>query len=187
MHIKTILLGTVAAAAISLGAIAAPISGTININGPSVSNVPGGVINDGQTFTIAGATFNAGTGDYALIPNGTPLTIAPFTSADGQAFTFTSAVGSFAGTINDTEFLTTLAQRSLTLFITGTFTPAGVLSGFDPNPQTTITYNINQTGPQKNSSATVFDTPPAVPAPMSLALFGMGLAGLGMAMRRRKV
>jgi hypothetical protein len=184
MHIKKILLGTVAATAISFGATAAPIVGGININSVSTSS-SASPINVGQTFTVNGGTLTAGAGDFAAVPNGTTIT-SPliFTAMAGQAFNFTSIVGSFVGNVTNASLTLNPGQRVVNVFISGTFTPAGVLSAFGANSETLITYSVTQTGAQESSSGSL-NAVTAVPAPMSLALFGLGLAGLGMAMRRK--
>ncbi len=190
MFRKSLILGCLAALLAGAPAMAAPISGGLNISSGITTDAPGGNLAFNDTITVTGATFNTGSGDLSVVPDGTAVTLAAFAITQNTAFSFTSSFGNYVGTINLIGFAGSGTSLSVTLFTSGTFTPSALLPGLEANPQTFLTFNLNQSGTAKNSSGTMaspaIPPPPGnVPVPMSILLMGVGLLGLGAAMRKR--
>jgi len=193
VHIRKILLGTVAAAAMSVSAQAAPVNATggVGIFAPTSTNLPsiavGSVFNFGSLFGFEGSL--TGLGDLASV---TPVgaLIPSITASNGSAISFSSAVGSFLGTVSFVSASGPTTSRVLEAYALGTFTPAGSLSAFSAGPMS-ITFSATQSALNGAVSASFSlasppSPPPGVPAPAALALFGLALAGLGVAARARK-
>jgi hypothetical protein len=189
MKITRLLAGTALALSMASGAYAAEINGSIGITLASVTSDMQPIAT-GATFSNDGAATTGGTGDFSGVPNFTFVNVAAFTATGGQTFSFTSAFGDFTGTISTASQGGPSSNRTVTVFALGTFTGAGTLAGFAPSPAS-ITFTANQTGGSNEAISASFTLaappapPPGVPEPMSMALFGLGLAGLGVAMRRK--
>lgn len=193
MHIRKILLGTVAAAAMSVSAHAAPLNGTASVSNVGVSGPA--LLAAGQAYTL-GTTFNVvgGASDDLAPFNGTTFGPITFTATAGQTFSFDSANGDFTGSVVTVLGTSSALSRTLDVYVLGTFTPEGATLGagpFTPGPAS-VTIAFSQTGPSGSVISSSFTLasppapPPGVPAPAALALFGLALAGLGVAARARK-
>jgi hypothetical protein len=184
----SLLLGVALAAGAALAAQAAPLNGTFSA---AVGVAPlAGLLSIGSVLDITGAFATGGTGDLAGVGFGTPVTGLPdpLTLADGQSFSFTlMGFGSFTGTTSLTVVAGPSGARVGSFYALGTFTPS--FGGYTPGPAS-VTAALTQTGGPGSavSFGFTFASPPTrtdVPAPAALAMFGLGLLGLGLARRGR--
>jgi hypothetical protein len=193
MTFKTIALAAVTAAVVSTSADAAPsisMDGTfaasiigISSNTPSIDL---GSVLTNTSFTVVGSA----TGDL----NGsttTFLTVTPFTATDGSAYSFTSTLGNFTGTLSDVLSAGPVSSRVLTAYALGTFTPAGSFSSFAAGPASlTFSFTQNNANGAVSGGFTMSTPPvaaPGVPEPAAWAMLIAGFGLTGAAMRRRRI
>jgi hypothetical protein len=186
MNMSKLLATTALGLSLGIGAaVAAPITGSVAVNTSLVVN-SAHPLTAGDQITLSGATFGVGT---PMLDGlfGVPLTPSVLTLTTGSTFSFTSAVGNFIGT-NNVTVLSLANNIGAIIVATGVFTPLGALAGAGEANDFEMSITINQSGPSYSGTFTLSSLEGGrtdIPEPMSLALFGLGLAGLGVAMRRR--
>ncbi|WP_158287664.1 PEP-CTERM sorting domain-containing protein [Falsiroseomonas bella] len=173
-----LLAGTALAVCMSVAANAAPIEGSSSIDLSGVTT--DGNLANGVQINISGGTYEApAAGDY-LAADGTTIGAFSVTATVGSAVSFSGAFGSFTGQVVSRSIT---ANAFANIIIQGTFTPT--VNPPDANfAEVRLTVTQTQTS---FSGGAVIDSERTVnvPEPMSMALFGLGLAGLGVAMRRK--
>jgi len=215
--------GLVVAAALSGVAEAAPITGSDSVVVGAVTTSPaadllttlssGGIVTLSTNFWGSGGTGNfSGLAPFANSIADTNLSFGP---GGLGAFSFTSALGNFAGSSSITVGTNTFTSQvlgttgsagsgaeTISLYLVGQFTPSGALPGTDPDNMS-ISFTLNETGITDTSLGSIGASftvaapaaappppppppPPSnVPEPMSVMMLGAGLFGLGAVRRRR--
>jgi hypothetical protein len=192
-----LLKSSALAVALTLGAsgaaLAAPFTSGSGIISASTSTTTDLASTTAFALSPASFTFTGSTGDFS------GLTVtqadAAFNLGTISSFNFTSAtVGTFTATGLLAAPVFNAAAHSLSFVVLGNFAPGSDFTG--PASLTADeAFSLNQIGGAGTGigiTATFFSPqvlpppPPSSPEPMTISLFGAGLAALGVVRRRRK-
>ncbi|WP_084583324.1 PEPxxWA-CTERM sorting domain-containing protein [Sphingomonas azotifigens] len=187
---RTLALSLLASAALLApsGASAATILGTFGaaLFG-ATSSTP--TIAPDSVFGNLATLVTDSTKDFSVVSPLTAITLPTVTATKGAAVSFTSAFGSYSGTVDSVVNNSAGSIFSLLVITSGTFTPTGVLASYDVTPSSTV-FTFGQSGYSGSVTGTVSFSSPAVSSVPEPATWGMMLAGAGLAgaaLRRRRV
>lgn len=159
----------------SLPANYTPAGGSSAANTFTVS--PGNVLTFGSTATISGSVIVAGLGSSV-----TSVNLPDF-------MTFTGSTGTYDFNVTGLFLQSGRSIGTFNLGLLGTLTDT---SGTYADTSAAAILQMNQTGgtgaitgSYTLGSPPSFTPPPSVPEPASMALFGVGLVGLGVVRRRK--
>jgi len=185
--VKKVLAGLFGVLLSSSIAFATPITGSASVGAASATL--NGALNllTATLITPESEFLGKGLVDYSPVIPFTLITNPGLNLADIGGYTWASADGSW--TTSSFSILTHTASN-LDLFLIGSFTPTGVLGGFDASGASEH-ISINQTGASVSWAATLnspaLAPPAAVPEPGTMMLLGAGLFGLAIFCKRGKI
>jgi hypothetical protein len=187
MHmIKKLLVGLLGVMLSSSIAFATPIKGSASIGAVSATLVGGSNLLTATSVSANEEFIGAGLHDYAPIVNMTPITDTTLDLSNILAYTWTSPVGTWT---TSAYTILTHTTHNLDIFLTGLFTPAGVLAGYEASAASER-LSLNQSGESASWAGTLnsppLGNPTPVPEPGTMMLLGSGLFGLIVYSKRRK-
>jgi hypothetical protein len=183
---KKLLVGLLGVMLSSSLAFATPIKGSASI-GAASSTLTGGTNLLTATTVAANLEFiGAGLLDYAVIAPFTFITDSQMHLNNILAYTWTSPVGTWT---TSGYTILTRTEHFLDLLLKGTFTPSGILSGYQASAASER-LSLNQSGDSVSWAATLnsppVGTPAPVPEPGTIVLLSSGIFGLIVYGKRRK-
>jgi hypothetical protein len=188
-------------------ASAAPVRGllpfTAVVEVEPVRSEPGGSLLGARTLFSSGLALGRGSDPLLPLPDGDftgvlevrgSASIAPLDFIDREsgppAFAFSSEIGRFSATVLTASFV----EASFRLDGAGFFSPGAGLPGVGPSPAAfMISVGLEEGCSGERCGGILLGAlaapdfgagPVDVPAPAGLAVFGLGLLGLGLARRR---
>ncbi|MGA9866630.1 MAG: PEP-CTERM sorting domain-containing protein [Acetobacteraceae bacterium] len=175
------MLAVVAAAP---GAANATLSGTVAIGSGGFTPGATDTLLNATTVSPANEEFGSGTGDFSSL-SGVPVIDVGFdltSLASLAGYSFSSSGPGF-GFVTADVFTSTRTDKIFAAELVGTVTDGG-----DSAPAALlVTFSqVGGAGTVISYGATLTTTIPPIPEPISLAVLGTGLLGLGL-VRRRKV
>ncbi len=187
--IRTWLRGTLAAAGMLAVVVAAPGAANATLSGTVA--IGSGGFTPGATDTLLSATtvspvneqFGSGTGDFSALSGvavvDTGFDVTNLASLMGYSF---SSSGPGFGFVTADVFTSTRTDKVLAAELVGTVT-----EGTDSAPAALlVTFSqVGGAGTVISYGATLTTTIPPIPEPISLAMLGTGLLGLGLVRRRK--
>jgi hypothetical protein len=164
---------------------ATPITGAISFSGTSISDIPNLTLATAFTgFSNVVVSTTGGTGDYASVASGTPVTFKPFTFSPALApnplvdlwkFSSGGDIYSF-----DATGVSVTGKSQFTITMEGT--GIAKIDGFDDTPGNWY-FSANNAG--GTATFSVSNDVKGVPEPATLLLLGMGLVGLSGFARKK--
>ncbi len=197
--LKTLTTLAISAAAIAImttsaGAVAFSTTGPNSFSFTATTNISTPVTTTTAFTDVSTLTSQGTNGSFTgVLSPGTTITLTnptlDFTNA--ASFDFTNAIGTFTATSVAPlgSPITIGPNTTVSYAVTGSFTVGSDYSNSGTVLSANETFSLTQTGGDSVISISgTFNSPAAtlVPEPITISLFGAGLAGIGFGVRRRK-
>lgn len=184
--IKKLLVGLLGVMLSSSIAFATPIKGSASIGAASATLTGGSNLLTATSVAANLEFIGVGLVDYAVVSPFTFLEQSALDLNNILAYTWTSPVGSWT---TSAYTILTRTTSNLDLFLTGIFTPKGVLAAYEASPASER-LSLNQSGDSVSWAGTLnsppLNTSAPVPEPGTILLLSSGLFGLVVYGKRRK-